>query len=114
MKYLYTYSSLNYIALSLKKIKFILNEIRKKSYKEVLLILELLPYKVCEYIFQILFTAISNLNYIYIKNLKDKIYIDDIILGKGPMRKQIKFLAKGRIAIIKKKTCNIKIFLSYI
>nr|YP_010117082.1 ribosomal protein L22 [Pteridomonas danica]QPM99301.1 ribosomal protein L22 [Pteridomonas danica] len=105
-----TQSSLKYIPLSTKKIRFVLNEIQKKTYKETLMILELLPYKACEYIWQILNMAIANANFLY-KNKKEHIYIEKTCLGAGPTQKRIKFKSQGRISIIKKKTCHITLFL---
>jgi large subunit ribosomal protein L22 len=108
-----SFAHLRFIKISPLKVKRILNLIRYKSYKEALLSLEFLPYRATKYIWQLLYDAVSNFKKKY--KLPTKfLKIKEAFVNKGPVLKRIKFIARGRVSIIKKKTSHIKIIIGII
>ncbi len=108
-----SFSYLRFIKISPLKVKRILNLIRYKNYKEALLSLEFMPYKATKIIWQILSDAVSNFKKMYTIHNKF-LKIKDALVNKGPIIKRIRFLSRGRISIIKKKTSHIKIIIEKI
>lgn len=100
-----------FLKLSPIKVQRILNYIRNKTYREALLCLELMPYKSCIYIWQILINAISIFQQKF--NINSNLcFIQEAKVDKGPIKKQINFNARGKYSIIKKKSCHISIQVS--
>jgi len=97
-----------YIRMSGHKVRRILNNIKNLSYKEALIILELLPYRACEPIGQTLRSAAANAEHNYGKN-KDLLFIEDAYVTEGPKLKRIRPRAQGRAYPIIKPTCHIRI-----
>lgn len=96
-----------YLPFSIKKIQKILKQIQYKTYKEALIILEFMPFKACHYIWELIYNiAINSTKKNFITN---NLYITEAISNKGPIKKKLKFIAKGRCSIIKKKTCHIRL-----
>ena len=49
-----------YIRMSPFKVRRVLNQIRGKSYKDVLMLLEFMPYRACGPVWQVVYSAASN------------------------------------------------------
>lgn len=95
-----------FLKISPTKVERILNYIRYKTYQEVLIFLEFAPYKACFYIWQILINAVSNLKQFTLIREKN-IFLQYARVQKGPAKKQIRYIARGRYSILKKKLCHI-------
>lgn len=97
-----------YIRMSPHKVRRVLNQIRGCSYKEALLILEFLPYRAVDPIWEVLYSAASNAQNNY--NLdKKKLFIHKVYADEGPKLKRIRARAKGRAYRILKPTCHITV-----
>lgn len=97
-----------YIRISPHKVRKVLNQIRGRSYKEALMLLEFLPYHSCDPIWKVLYSAASNAE----NNLgleKRKLIIETAYANEGPKLKRIRPRAQGRTYRILKPTCHITI-----
>ena len=102
-----------YIRVSAHKTRRIINQIRGKSYKEALMILEFLPYNAVEPIWQVVYSAAANAKHNY--NIdKKKLVLDEVFVDEGPKLKRIRHRAQGRIYKILKPTCHITVILTTI
>ena len=97
-----------YIRISPHKVQRILNQIRGKSYREALVLLEFMPYKACGLIYQILYSAASNAKSNF--NLKkENLIIYEVFANQGPVLKRFRPQAKGISYPIRKPTCHITV-----
>lgn len=97
-----------YIYTSPNKVRRILNQIRGKSYREALLILEFLPYRSCKPIKEVLKSARANAIHNH-KLEKSSLVIGETFANAGPKLKRLRPRAKGRAFNIYKPTCHISI-----
>lgn len=102
------YATSKYIRMSGYKVRRILNRIKNLSYKEALMVLELLPYRACQPIGQTLKSAAANAEHNYNKN-KNLLIIENAYVMEGPRLKRIRPRAQGRAYSITKPTCHIQI-----
>jgi large subunit ribosomal protein L22 len=100
-----------YIPMSPHKIRKVLDQLRGRSYKEALMILEFLPYNASGPIWQIIYSAAANATHNYGLKKKDLI-IDQIFADEGPKLKRIRPRAQGRGYKILKPTCHITVVLT--
>jgi large subunit ribosomal protein L22 len=99
-----------YIRISPTKVRRVLDQIRGRSYQEVLMILEFLPYKACDPIWKVVNSAAANAEHNL--NLKrQNLYLKIVFADKGPTLKRIRPRAKGRGYKILKPTCHITVIL---
>jgi large subunit ribosomal protein L22 len=99
-----------YIRMSPHKIRRVLNQIRGRSYKEALMILEFLPYDASGPIWQVLHSAAANANHNYQLD-KKTLFIETIFADEGPKLKRIRPRAQGRAYKILKPTSHITVIL---
>ncbi|MCL4386272.1 MAG: 50S ribosomal protein L22 [Cyanobacteria bacterium] len=97
-----------YIRMSPHKIRRVLDQIRGRSYQEVLMILEFLPYNAAGPIWQVVHSAAANANHNYGLE-KKKLIIDEAFANEGPKLKRIRPRAQGRAYKILKPTCHITV-----
>lgn len=97
-----------YIRMSPRKINRILNQIRGKTYKEALILLEFMPYKACSPIWQVVSSAAANAKHNFNLN-KENLVIVNAVANSGPILRRIRPRAKGQAYAIKKKTSHITI-----
>lgn len=95
-----------YVRMSPTKVRRVLNQLRGCTYEEALILLEFLPYRACEPIWQVLQSAASNAQCLYGINKKDLI-ISQLFVNVGPVLKRFRPRAKGRGFAIRKPTCHI-------
>ena len=95
-----------YIRMSSTKVQRVLNQIRGSTYEEALIILEFLPYRACEPVWQVVQSAASNAQDLYEINKSDLI-ITEIFVNRGPVLKRFRPRAQGRAFAIRKPTCHI-------
>ena len=97
-----------YIRISPYKVRRVLDQIRGRSYQEALMMLEFMPYRSCEPIWQVLHSAAANAQ----NNLgleKKNLIIETAYAKEGPKLKRIRPRAQGRAYKILKPTCHITI-----
>ena len=100
-----------YIRMSPNKVRRVLNQIRGKSYKEALMILEFMPYSACKPVLQVLQSAAENAE----NNnglQKTNLIVSQTYADQGPVLKRFRPRAQGRGFKIKKPTCHITIYVS--
>nr|YP_010941607.1 ribosomal protein L22 [Persicaria dissitiflora]WLS51723.1 ribosomal protein L22 [Persicaria dissitiflora] len=99
-----------YIPISVDKARRVIDQIRWRSYKETLMILELMPYRACYPIFKLIYSAAANAK--HNKGFeKEKLIVWKAEVNKGTTRKKLKPRARGRSYMIKRPTCHITIVL---
>ena len=100
-----------YIRLAPNKVRRVLNQIRGKSYKEALMILEFMPYSACKPVLQVLQSAGANAENNSGLN-KGELQISEACADAGPILKRFRPRAQGRGYKIQKPTCHIRVGLS--
>ena len=99
-----------YIRMSPHKVRRVIDQIRGRSYQEALMILEFLPYKAGNPVWQVIHSAAANANHNYGLD-KKKLIIDTIFANEGPRLKRIRPRAQGRAYKILKPTCHITVIM---
>nr|YP_010991296.1 ribosomal protein L22 [Psittacanthus schiedeanus]WOX61569.1 ribosomal protein L22 [Psittacanthus schiedeanus] len=105
-----TYALSQHICMSAHKARRVINQIRGRSYEEILSILELMPYRACNPIFKLVYSAAANVSH----NMgfsKETLVISKTEVNKGTTMKKSKPHARGRNYLIKRPTCHITIVL---
>ena len=100
-----------YIRMSPHKVRRVLDQIRGRSYQEVLMILEFLPYDAGGPVWQVVHSAAANAKHNYGLD-KKKLIIEEIFADEGPKLKRIRPRAQGRAYKILKPTCHITVVLN--
>jgi large subunit ribosomal protein L22 len=97
-----------YIRISPRKVRRVLNQIRGKTYKEALMLLEFMPYKACGPIWQVIYSAAANAEHNLNLN-KENLIISEAFANQGPVFKRFRPRAQGQGFEIRKPTCHIAI-----
>jgi large subunit ribosomal protein L22 len=100
-----------YIRMSPTKVRRVLNQIRGKSYREALMVLEFMPYSACEPILQVLQSAAANAQ----NNnglQKNELLVNKAFADPGPVLKRFRPRSQGRGFKILKPTCHITVYVS--
>jgi large subunit ribosomal protein L22 len=97
-----------YVRMSPRKVRRVLDQIRGKSYRDALIILEFMPYKACEPIIKVLRSAVANAEH---NNGMDpaSLVVSEAFADAGPTLKRFRPRAQGRAYQIRKPTCHITI-----
>ena len=98
----------NFIRGSASKVRRVLDQIRGKSYRDALIMLEFMPYRSTEPITKVLRSAVANAEH----NLgmdPSSLIISSASANSGPVMKRYRPRAQGRAFAIKKQTCHISI-----
>lgn len=97
-----------YIRMSPYKVRRVLDQIRGRSYREALIILEFMPYRACEIVLKLLRSAAANAEH---NNSLDptKLTISQAYADGGPSLRRYRARAQGRAYQIRKPTCHITI-----
>ena len=97
-----------YIRGSVSKARRVLDQIRGRTYRDALIILEFMPYRSTGPITKVLRSAVANAEH----NLgldPASLVITAAIADMGPSMKRYRPRAQGRAFAIKKQTCHISI-----
>jgi large subunit ribosomal protein L22 len=100
-----------YIRMSPHKVRRVLDQIRGRSYREALIILEFMPYRACEPIIKVLRSAAANAEH----NLgfeRANLVVSQAFADQGPVLKRFRPRAQGRAYQIRKPTCHITIMVA--
>ena len=97
-----------YVRMSPRKVRRVLDQIRGKSYRDALIILEFMPYKACEPIIKVLRSAVANAEH---NNGLDpaSLVVSEAFADAGPTLKRFRPRAQGRAYQIRKPTCHITV-----
>ncbi len=106
-----TYATAKYIRMSPFKVRRVLDQIRGRSYREALIILEFLPYRACEPVLKVLRSAAANAENNQGLDLTD-LFVSRAYADQGPSLKRFRPRAQGRAYRIQKPTCHITIAVS--
>ena len=99
-----------YIPMSVHKARRVIDQIRGRSYKETLMILELMPFRACYPILKLIYSAAANGNHNMGFN-ETSLIISQAQVTEGNTMKKLKPRARGRGYPIKRPTCHITIVL---
>nr|QFQ47585.1 ribosomal protein L22 [Pternandra tessellata] len=99
-----------HISMSAPKARRVIDQIRGRSYEETLMILELMPYRVCYPILKLVYSAAANASHNWGFN-KTSLVISKAEVNEGTTVKKLKPRARGRGYPIKRTTCHIRIVL---
>ena len=100
-----------YIRGSASKVRRVLDQIRGRTYRDALIMLEFMPYRSTEPITKVLRSAVANAE----NNLgldPASLVITTATADMGPPMKRYRPRAQGRAFAIKKQTCHISISVS--
>ncbi|PLS69705.1 MAG: 50S ribosomal protein L22 [Cyanobacteria bacterium M5B4] len=97
-----------FIRMSPNKVRRVLDQIRGRSYRDALILLEFMPYRACEPITKLLRSAVANAEH---NNGMDRanLMISQAFADMGPSLKRFRARAQGRAYQIRKPTCHITI-----
>ncbi|MGL5804395.1 MAG: 50S ribosomal protein L22 [Xenococcaceae cyanobacterium] len=97
-----------YIRMSPNKVRRVLDQIRGRSYREALIILEFMPYKACDPILKVLRSAVANAE--HNAGLDPAtLVVSRAFADGGPTLKRYRPRAQGRAYQIRKPTCHITV-----
>ena len=100
-----------YIRMSPSKVRRVLRQIRGKSYKDALILLEFMPYASCKPIIKVLRSAAANAR--NNMNLDEtNLVVKSAFADQGPVMKRFRPRAQGRAYRILKYTSHITIVMS--
>ncbi|MBF2045808.1 MAG: 50S ribosomal protein L22 [Leptolyngbya sp. IPPAS B-1204] len=97
-----------YIRMSPFKVRRVLDQIRGRSYREALVILEFMPYRACDPVLKVLRSAVANAEHNQGYEPTDLV-ITQAFADQGPVLKRFRPRAQGRAYQIRKPTCHITI-----
>lgn len=97
-----------YIRMSPNKVRRVLDQIRGRSYREALIILEFMPYRACDPVLKALRSAVANAE--HNDGLEPaNLVVSQAYADQGPSLKRYRPRAQGRAYQIRKPTCHITI-----
>lgn len=97
-----------YIRMSPHKVRRVLDQIRGRSYREALIILEFMPYRSCEPVLKLLRSAAANAEHNEGMD-RAELVVSEAFADQGPTLKRFRPRAQGRAYQIRKPTCHITI-----
>ncbi len=96
------------IRMSPMKVRRVLDQIRGRSYRDALTILEFMPYRACEPVLKVLRSAVANAEHNQGLD-KTTLVVSQAYADMGPYLKRFRPRAQGRAYQIRKPTCHITI-----
>ncbi len=105
------YATARFIRMSPRKVGRVLDQIRGRSYREALILLEFMPYKACEPVLKVLRSAAANAEHNQGMD-RASLVVTRATADQGPSLKRFRPRAQGRAYQIRKPTCHITIAVS--
>lgn len=97
-----------YVRMSPSKVRRVLDQIRGRSYREALIILEFMPYRACTPVLKVLRSAVANAE--HNEGLDPAtLVVSRAFADSGPSLKRYRPRAQGRAYPIRKPTCHITV-----
>lgn len=106
----YAKAEVNYVRISPRKVKIVIDLIRNKPVGEALAILKHTPKAASEVVEKLLLSAMANAENNHGMDV-EKLYVAEIYSNAGPMLKRVRARAKGRAFRILKRTSHTTIVL---
>ncbi|MEA5510929.1 50S ribosomal protein L22 [Crocosphaera sp. UHCC 0190] len=97
-----------YVRMSPFKVRRVLDQIRGRSYREALIILEFMPYRACEPILKVLRSAAANAEHNQGMD-RATLIVSQAYADGGPSLRRFRPRAQGRAYQIRKPTCHITV-----
>ena len=97
-----------YIRMSPHKVRRVLDQIRGRSYREALIMLEFMPYRACDPVLKALRSAAANAEHNQGLD-RASLVISQAYADGGPTLRRFRPRAQGRAYQIRKPTCHITI-----
>jgi large subunit ribosomal protein L22 len=97
-----------FIRMSPFKVRRVLDQIRGRSYREALIILEFMPYRSCETVLKLVRSAAANAEHNAGLD-RASLVISQAYADQGPVLKRFQPRAQGRAYQIRKPTCHITV-----
>jgi large subunit ribosomal protein L22 len=103
-----------YIKMSPRKIKYVIDIVKKKSVEQAIGLLSLTPKAAAVHVKKAIQSASANAleNFKDYKVAEDDLFIKEIFVTQGPTQKRFKPRAKGRADRVLKKSAHITVFVS--
>jgi large subunit ribosomal protein L22 len=97
-----------YIRMSPNKVRRVLDQIRGRTYREALIMLEFMPYRACDPVLRVLRSAVANAE--HNEGLDPaSLVVTKAFADMGPSLKRFRPRAQGRAYQIRKPTCHITV-----
>lgn len=97
-----------YIRMSPFKVRRVLDQIRGRSYREALIVLEFMPYRACDPVLKLLRSAVANAEHNAGLD-PTELMVSQAYADQGPVLKRFQPRAQGRAYQIRKPTCHITV-----
>ena len=97
-----------YIRMSPYKVRRVLDQIRGRSYREALIVLEFMPYRACEPVLKVLRSAAANAEHNAGLD-PTQLVVSQAYANGGPSLRRFRARAQGRAYQIRKPTCHITV-----
>lgn len=103
-----TKASIKFVRMSPRKARRVLDQIRGRSYREALIILQFMPYRACEPVLKLLRSAVANAE--HNRGFEPSaLVVSTAYADQGPSLKRFRPRAQGRAYQIRKPTCHITV-----
>ena len=99
-----------YIRGSASKVRRVLDQIRGRSYRDALIMLEFMPYRSTEPITKVLRSAVANAEHNQGLDI-DSLFVSTIAVDESFTMKRVRARARGRADRFFKRSCNIALTL---
>ncbi len=97
-----------YVRMSPRKVRRVLDQIRGRSYREALIILEFMPYRACDPVLKVLRSAAANAE--HNEGLDPaNLWVSAAYADQGPSLKRYRPRAQGRAYQIRRPSCHITV-----
>lgn len=106
--YAEAYAIAKHIPMSANKVRRVIDQIRGRSYEESLMILELMPYRACEPVLKLVYSAAANAT----NNMgldEGSLIVSKAEVNEGVTRKKVRPQARGRAYQIRRRSCHITV-----
>lgn len=97
------------ITMSPYKVRRVLDQVRGRTYRDALLLIEFLPYRAMIPILKVVYAAGANAKNNFGLE-RAELYISNAWVDQGPKMRRFRPRAQGRAFPIRKPTCNITVF----
>ncbi|MGF1480353.1 MAG: 50S ribosomal protein L22 [Cyanophyceae cyanobacterium] len=97
-----------YVRMSPFKVRRVLDQIRGRTYREALIVLEFMPYRACGPVLKVLRSAAANAEHNAGLNPAELV-VSQAYADGGPTLKRYRPRAQGRAYQIRKPTCHITV-----
>jgi large subunit ribosomal protein L22 len=102
------FATARFVRMSPRKVRRVLDQIRGRSYRDALIMLEFMPYRSCDPIVKVLRSAVANAE--HNKGFdKAGLVVSLAYADAGPSLRRFRPRAQGRAFQIRKPTCHITI-----